>query len=95
MMNNQKSPPMNTQDISKLFDLFIAKYNVEDKNAIWQSHSQRFRDFWNRRIMTGGKDELNDAEIGAARQARATCHPTKRTGHSRLSLTLRVSERRG
>lgn len=54
---------MNTQDTSVLFDAFTAKYNAEEKNAIWQSQSQQFRDFWSKKIMPGGKDELNDAEI--------------------------------
>src|SRR6266566_1118185 len=54
---------MNTQEMSKLFDGFVERYGVEKKNAIWQSHSQQFRDFWNQRIMQGGKDELGDAEM--------------------------------
>jgi hypothetical protein len=54
--------PMNPQEISKLFDAFIERYNREEKDAIWQSQSQRFRDFWNQRIMAGGKEELSEAE---------------------------------
>ncbi len=54
---------MNIQDMSTLFDAFTRKYHVEEKNAIWQLQSQQFRDFWNKKVMPGGKDELNDAEI--------------------------------
>jgi hypothetical protein len=54
---------MNTENISILFDAFSRKYNVEEKDAIWQLQSQQFRDFWNNKVMPGGKDELNDAEI--------------------------------
>ena len=54
---------MNSRDIPKLFENFIATYDADAKNAIWQSHSQRFRECWDHRIMTSGTDELNDAEI--------------------------------
>jgi hypothetical protein len=53
---------MNTQEVLKLFDAFALRYAVEEKNAIWQSQSQQFRNFWNKRILPGGKDELSDAE---------------------------------
>jgi hypothetical protein len=54
---------MNIQEVLRFFEAFAARYGVEEKNAIWQSQSQRFRDFWNRRIMPSGRDELSDAEI--------------------------------
>lgn len=54
---------MSPRAIEDLFGLFIATYSVDEMNAVWQSQSQRFRDFWNRRIMTPSSDEVNDSEI--------------------------------
>ncbi len=54
---------MNTLDIPKLFASFLEGYDVEAKNAIWRSHSQRFNDFWKTRIMASGSGELSDGEI--------------------------------
>src|SRR5215813_13397697 len=54
---------MNPQEITKLFQTFTERYKTEEKVAIWRSQSQRFRDFWNQRIMSGRKDELSDAEL--------------------------------
>jgi hypothetical protein len=54
------------QDIPKLFAAFLQTYDVEKKNAIWQSHSQQFRRFWTDRIMSGSTDELEDAGVREA-----------------------------
>ena len=42
----------------KLFTTFVEGYDVEKKDAIWTSHSQKFRTFWNERIMAGVKESL-------------------------------------
>jgi hypothetical protein len=52
-----------TQDLTKLFAAFLQGYDVEKKDAIWTSHSQKFRTFWNDRIIAGGEGELEDPEI--------------------------------
>jgi len=54
---------MNKQDILKLFGIFIQTYSIEDKNGIWQLQSQRFREFWDHRVVSSRAPELNDAEI--------------------------------
>lgn len=54
---------MSSIDISTLFSAFLTGYDVEAKNAVWRSHSQRFKDFWKIRIMSPGSPELNDGEI--------------------------------
>jgi hypothetical protein len=54
---------MNGSDVPRLFTEFLDDYDVEAKNAIWRSHSQRFNDFWKSRILNAGPGELTDAEI--------------------------------
>jgi hypothetical protein len=51
------------QDIPKLFAASLQSYDVEKKDAIWRAHSQKFRTFWNDRIIVGGEGELDDPEI--------------------------------
>src|SRR5215469_3401013 len=50
-------------NLRELFTTFFSRYDEEEKNAIWKSQSQRFRDFWNDRIMTDRPGELDDIEI--------------------------------
>jgi hypothetical protein len=52
-----------TQDITRLFATFLQGYDIEKKDAIWTAQSQKFRTFWNGRIMAGGEGELDDPEI--------------------------------
>ncbi len=54
---------MNTQGIKKLFDDFLLNYDVESKNGIWKAQSQKFRDFWNKKILSDRKEELNEGEV--------------------------------
>jgi hypothetical protein len=51
------------QDLTKLFAAFLQGYDVEKKDAIWTSQSQKFRTFWKDRIISGGEGELDDPEI--------------------------------
>ena len=52
-----------SENLRELFATFFSRYDEEEKNAIWKSQSQRFRDFWNDRIMTDRPGELDDIEI--------------------------------
>ncbi|MBZ5614671.1 MAG: hypothetical protein LAO23_11735 [Acidobacteriia bacterium] len=50
-------------DFAKLFQEFLHGYDVEKANTIWTAQSQKFRTFWNDRIMRGPEGELDDPEI--------------------------------
>jgi hypothetical protein len=43
------------QDIARLFAAFLQGYDVGKKDAIWAAQSQKFRTFWDGRIMAGGE----------------------------------------
>jgi hypothetical protein len=47
----------------QLFNAFLSHYDAEAKDGIWANQSQRFRDFWNDNILSGGQGELDDADI--------------------------------
>lgn len=53
---------MEKQQIQQLFNQFLTHYDTEAKDVVWEAQSKQFRDFWNTKIMSGGKEELNDAE---------------------------------
>lgn len=53
---------MEKQQIQQLFNAFITHYDNEVKDAIWEKQSRQFRDFWETKIMNGGREELNDTE---------------------------------
>lgn len=52
-----------TQDLAKLFATFLQDYDVEKMDAIWTAQSQKFRTFWNDRIMAGGEGDIDDPDI--------------------------------
>ena len=54
---------MEKQRIQEVFSTFLVGYDSEVKDAIWAKQSQQFRDFWNNKILSKEKGELNDAEI--------------------------------
>ncbi|KKS81877.1 MAG: hypothetical protein UV58_C0015G0011 [Candidatus Wolfebacteria bacterium GW2011_GWC1_43_10] len=54
---------MEKQQLQQIFNTFLAGYDIEIKDGIWAKQSQQFRDFWNNKILSGEKGELNDAEI--------------------------------
>ena len=60
---------MEKQQIKQLFNQFLTHYDTEAKDAVWQAQSKRFRDFWNEKIMIGGQEELNDAEVDQTKTA--------------------------
>lgn len=49
-------------DLSELSADFLKQYDAANKDALWQKHSQTFRDFWNNRILSPGDDPLSDDE---------------------------------
>jgi Endonuclease NucS C-terminal domain len=53
---------MQKQDIQSLFSSFLTNYDPEAKDATWEKQSKQFRDFWEIKIMPGGKEELNELE---------------------------------
>ncbi len=49
--------------IIELFNEFIKNYDSESKDALWVAQSREFRDFWNGKIMTNSKEDLDDLEL--------------------------------
>ena len=54
---------MEKQHLQQIFNTFLAEYDLETKDSIWVKQSQQFRDFWNNKILSGERGELDDAEI--------------------------------
>lgn len=54
---------MEKQQLQQIFNNFLVGYDPELKDSIWAKQSQQFKDFWNNKILSGEKGELNDAEI--------------------------------
>jgi len=50
------------EQIQTLFKSFLANYESETKDNIWKKQSKQFRYFWETKIMSGGKEELNELE---------------------------------
>lgn len=46
--------------IRSLFENFIKAYDTKTKDQIWASHSLKFRDFWNNKVIPGNPDDLTD-----------------------------------
>lgn len=53
---------MSIKTVTELTVDFLAHYDAEAKDAIWQKHSQTLRDFWSNRILSPGDDPLSDDE---------------------------------
>lgn len=53
---------MNQEQVIKLFNEFLSKYDVEKHGRIWREHSQTFRDFWKRKILGHEEAPLSDAD---------------------------------
>ncbi len=53
---------MEKQQLNQLFNSFLANYDTEAKNAVWEKQSKQFHDFWVTKIMSGDREELNDTE---------------------------------
>ena len=54
---------MEKQQLQQIFSTFLVGYDIETKDGVWARQSQQFKDFWNSKILSGEKGELNDAEI--------------------------------
>ncbi len=54
---------MNIADFSRLFSEFSKQYNPDEKDRIWASHSERFRRFWNERVLGGPPGDIPQNEI--------------------------------
>jgi len=62
--NIQKALLMKNQEkVKDLFAQFLGGYDAEQKDEIWESHSLKFQDFWNNKIMPSKKEDLIDAEV--------------------------------
>ncbi|MEK7549061.1 MAG: endonuclease NucS domain-containing protein [Patescibacteria group bacterium] len=55
---------MEKEEIIRNFQAFLEDYNEEENRNLWIRQSQKFKDFWNNRIMANG-GELTDDEIDA------------------------------
>lgn len=42
--------------------LFLARYDQVRADAIWKSHSEKFRAFWEKRVMAAGSGTISDAD---------------------------------
>ena len=59
---------MPNKTVAELTVDFLAHYDAEAKDAIWQDHSAAFRNFWTTRVMAPGTDALSDDECDAVVQ---------------------------
>lgn len=59
---------MSNKIVAELIVDFLAHYDAEAKDAIWQDHSAAFRNFWTTRVMAPGADALSDEECDAVIQ---------------------------
>lgn len=56
---------MSNKTITELTVDFLAHYDAEAKDAVWQQQSAAFRNFWSKRILSPGDDPLSDDECDA------------------------------
>ena len=54
---------MESNEVLKRFKDFQAQYPEEEKDAIWKSHSARFRDFWTQRIVDQKSLVASEVEV--------------------------------
>jgi hypothetical protein len=54
---------MEKEQIRQLFNTFLSHYDAEAKDGIWAKQSDQFKAFWNDKILSREKGELDDAEI--------------------------------
>lgn len=53
---------MTKEEVTKLFNEFLAGYDVEKHRHIWIEHEKTFREFWKTKILTYGKAPLSEAD---------------------------------
>ncbi len=56
---------MDKEQIKKLFDEFLATYDVEKHRAVWIQHSKTFGEFWKTKILTYGKTLISEGDYDA------------------------------
>lgn len=56
---------MSHKSVTELTVDFLAHYDAEAKDAIWQDQSAAFRNFWTTRVLASGADALSDEECDA------------------------------
>lgn len=54
---------MQKEQISSLFQNFLQSYDPNTKDSLWRENSVRFRNFWNKKVLAHGEEDLNDSEI--------------------------------
>lgn len=59
---------MSHKSVTELTVDFLAHYDAEAKDAVWQQQSAAFRNFWTMRVMAPGADALSDEECDAVIQ---------------------------
>lgn len=59
---------MSHKSVTELTVDFLAHYDAEAKDALWQKHSAAFRNFLTTRVMAPGTDALSDEECDAVVQ---------------------------
>jgi hypothetical protein len=59
---------MSHKSVTELAVDFLAHYDAEAKDAVWQHQSTAFRNFWTTRVMAPGTDGLSDEECDAVIQ---------------------------
>lgn len=51
---------MTKEEITKLFNEFLAGYDVEKHRQVWIEHEKTFKEFWKTKILTYGKTPLSE-----------------------------------
>ncbi|MFZ2970217.1 MAG: hypothetical protein WA063_03660, partial [Minisyncoccia bacterium] len=54
---------MKKEEITKLFNEFIAEYNSEKYEQIWKKQSEEFRQFWHDKILNDNYAVLSEADM--------------------------------
>lgn len=54
---------MQKEEVLRQFQEFLAEYNEEEKDAIWQEQSDTFRAFWDKKVLNSDTKELDDFEL--------------------------------
>jgi len=50
-------------NIINLFNDFLKNYDSEGKDSLWLEYSNKFKDFWSNRVISGPKEDLSDSEV--------------------------------
>jgi hypothetical protein len=53
----------NLDKIKQNFGVFLKNYDSQNKDAVWEEQSQKFRLFWNEKIMLDDNKDLNEVEL--------------------------------